>query len=77
MKVDAAKKLAKDLNVKGFRAMRLARGGYVVGRQTKFLNPEVANKLIDGMLALGFEVMMLQVCRQLANKGLLDSISIR
>ena len=77
MNIEAAKKVAKDLNVKGFRKMKLQRVRYVVGKQCARMDTVTAHALIDGMIAAGWEVTQLNVCRELADKGLLDSITIK
>lgn len=75
--IETAKKIAKDLNVKGFRKLKLQRVRYTIGKQCSFMSEEVANTLIDNLIADGWEVTDLKTCRELANKGLLDSVTIK
>ena len=75
--IETAKKIAKDLNVKGFRKLKLQRVRYTIGKQCSFMSEEVANTLIDNLTAAGWEVADLKTCRELANKGLLDSVTIK
>lgn len=75
--IETAKKIAKDLNVKGFRKLKLHRVRYTIGKQCSFMSEEVANTLIDNLIAAGWEVADLKTCRELANKGLLDSVTIK
>lgn len=75
--IETAKKIAKDLNVKGFRKLKLQRVRYTIGKQCSFMSEEVANTLIDNLLAAGWEVAGLKTCRELANKGLLDYVTIK
>ena len=48
-----------------------------IGKQCSFMSEEVANSLIDNLIAAGWEVADLKTCRELANKGLLDSVTIK
>lgn len=75
--IETAKKIAKDLNVKGFRKLKLQRVRYTIGKQCSFMSEEVANSLIDNLIAAGWEVADLKTYRELANKGLLDSVTIK
>ena len=75
--IETAKKIAKDLNVKGFRKLKLQRVRYTIGKQCSFMREEVANSLIDNLIAAGWEVTDLKTCHELANKGLLDSVTIK
>ena len=68
--IETAKKIAKGLNVKGFRKLKLQRVRYTIGKQCSFMSEEVANSLIDNLIAAGWEVTDLKTCRELANKGL-------
>ncbi|EMW0060159.1 hypothetical protein ABIV32_001571 [Salmonella enterica subsp. enterica] len=77
MNVEAAKAAAKALGIKGFRKLKLKRELYVIGKQCAFMNTETANSLIKKVQAVGFEVEMLPTCLELAEKGLLDTITIK
>lgn len=71
-----AKEIAKAAGVKGFRKLRLKAVKHIIGRQGSWLSPEVAHKLLDEMLALGFHISMLTTLRALADKSNLDMITI-
>lgn len=71
-----AKEIAKAAGVKGFRKLRLKAVKHIIGRQGSWLSPEVAHKLLDEMLALGFQINMLDTLRALADKSNLDMITI-
>ena len=75
--LNAAKKIAKDLNVKGFRKLALKRTLYVVGKQCAFMNKETAFALIAGLEAAGWTIEQRATIIELAEKGLLDSVTIR
>lgn len=75
MNTQAAKQIAKQFGVKGFRKMKLARIRYTVGRQCEMIKNGVA--FIEAMEAAGYEVTQRETCIQLAQKGLLDSITIK
>ncbi|MGL5285908.1 MAG: hypothetical protein ACRC8D_07185 [Aeromonas sp.] len=74
--ITKAKALAKEAGVKGFRKLRLARVAHTVGKQTAWISPATADALLNGLVALGFRVVQLDTCRQLAAKGQLDCITI-
>ena len=73
---EAAKKICKEHGVKGFRKLALKREIYVAGKQGSWINPEIAKRLIDRLLSIGFNVADVNTSMQLAEKGLLDTISI-
>jgi hypothetical protein len=75
-KLDEAKKCAKNHGVKGFRKMKLKRPIHLIGKQCQHINPHVALRLIDRLKEIGFRIGDEQVTRELAVKGLLDTISI-
>ncbi|ECW0786403.1 TPA: hypothetical protein ACGWHI_003464 [Salmonella enterica] len=77
MNIEAAKAVAKALSVKGFRKLKLKRELYTIGKQCAFMDKETATNLIKGVQAVGFEVEMLPTCLELAEKGLLDTITIK
>lgn len=70
-----AKQICKAHGLKGFRKMRLARGGYIAGKQCE----RVANgrSLLAALESAGYVVSQREVCYELADKGLLDSVTIR
>lgn len=72
--MEQAKKIAKANGVKGFRKVRVKGAGYLIGRQCeRVANP---HQLLDQLLAAGYRVAQLGTCRELADKGLLDTVSI-
>lgn len=75
-KYDLAKKICKEHGVKGFRKMALVRTVYVAGKQTAFLNPCIAERLLKRLTDEGFTIAGLETCKELAAKGLLDCVSI-
>lgn len=71
-----AKKICKG-RVKGFKKYRLKRPCYSAGRQGERVTPEVAHSLLDELEGVeGLRIIQLDTCRSLADKGLLDVISI-
>lgn len=75
--LDEMKKIAKELNIKGFRKLKLKRTRYVIGKQLKFMTQETAMKLMAEVYKVGFEIEDLAICKELAMKGLLDTITIK
>lgn len=73
---DLAKKICREHGVKGFRKMKLKRPVYVAGKQCSNLNGHIAKRLISRLTEEGFEVAQYTTCIELAEKGLLDTISI-
>ncbi len=71
-----AKQILKEHGVKGFRKLKLKRIRYVAGKQCSFLNPHIAKNLLNRLVAEGFSVGNLQTCIELAEKGLLDTITL-
>ncbi|EDA8844914.1 hypothetical protein A4M37_19200 [Salmonella enterica subsp. enterica serovar Typhimurium] len=77
MNIEAVKAVAKALGIKGFRKLKLRRELYVVGKQCAFMDPITANSLIKKVLAVGYEIEQLSTCLELADKGLLDTVTIK
>ncbi|EAM6533148.1 hypothetical protein ACE1EC_004365 [Salmonella enterica] len=77
MNVDAVKALVKALGIKGFRKLKLKRELYVAGKQCSFMDKDTATSLIKGIYSLGFEIEGLTTCLELADKGLLDTVTIK
>lgn len=73
---ELAKKICKEHGVKGFRKLKLKRPMYVSGKQCQSINPHVAKRLIDKLLSEGFEIRDAGTCYQLAEKGLLDTVTV-
>ncbi len=71
-----AKQICKDHDVKGFRKLRLKRTVYTIGRQGSFIESSMAWSLLEELVKAGYQVADLSTCRELAVKGLLDTISI-
>lgn len=72
-----AKQIFKDHGVKGFRKLKLARPTYIGGKQCLTLNAHVAKRLLDRLIEEGYTIDDLQTCYELAEKGLLDTITIK
>ncbi|EAR3610354.1 hypothetical protein BHH47_00455 [Salmonella enterica] len=77
MNIEAVKAIAKALGVKGFRKLRLKRELYTIGKQCAFMDTQTATSLIKRVQAVGFEVEGLSTCLELAEKGLLDTVTIK
>ncbi|EDN4628904.1 hypothetical protein BET23_000698 [Salmonella enterica subsp. enterica serovar Virginia] len=77
MNIDAVKALVKALGIKGFRKLKLKRELYVAGKQCAFMDKDTATSLIKGIYSLGFEIEGLTTCLELADKGLLDTVTIK
>ncbi|EBD5024581.1 hypothetical protein ACDX64_001564 [Salmonella enterica] len=77
MNIDAVKALVKALGIKGFRKLKLKRELYVAGKQCSFMDKDTATSLIKGIYSLGFEIEGLITCLELADKGLLDTVTIK
>lgn len=75
--LDLAKKLVKELGVKGFRKLKLKRTLYTIGKQCQPINKFMAVRLIEGLEKLGFEVKDRALCLELNEKEILDTITIR
>ncbi len=73
---ELAKKVCKEHGVKGFRKLALKSTIFVAGKQCKFINSEIAKRLIERLLELGFEVADVRTSLELAEKGFLDTVSI-
>lgn len=72
-----AKQVVKDHGVKGFRKLKLKREVYTIGKQCSYINKHVALRLITRLEALGFSIGGKQVTLELAEKGLLDTITLQ
>ena len=71
-----AKQICKG-RINGFRKYRLKRPCYSAGRQGERLSTELAHALLDELEAVeGLRIIQIECCRSLADKGLLDVISI-
>ncbi|EBF1148360.1 hypothetical protein OCD21_000854 [Salmonella enterica] len=77
MNIEAAKAVAKALEIKGFRKLKLKRELYVIGKQCAFMDTQTATSLIKRVQAVGFEIEGLATCLELAEKGLLDTVTIK
>ncbi|EBU8552738.1 hypothetical protein DLC15_09185 [Salmonella enterica subsp. enterica serovar Telelkebir] len=77
MSIEAVKAVAKALGIKGFRKLKLRRELYVVGKQCEFMDSETAHQLLKKIRQVGFEVEQLMTCMELADKGLLDTVTIK
>jgi hypothetical protein len=73
---ELAKKICKEHGVKGFRKLKLKRPMYISGKQCQSINAHIAKRLIDRLLSEGFEIRDANTCYQLAEKGLLDTITV-
>ena len=71
-----AKKICKEHGVKGFRKLKLKRELYVAGKQCQFMTKFIANNLLNSLVKKGFEIRDFETCKQLAEKGLLDTVTI-
>ena len=65
--------IARDLGVAGCRRLNMY---YFVGKQCARMDSEKAHALINEMVATGFYVDCINTCRELADKGMLDSIMV-
>lgn len=74
--VTEAKKVAKEHGVKGFRKLKLKRELYTIGKQCTYINKFMAVRLIQQLEDLGFRIGGKSDCLELAEKGLLDTITI-
>ena len=74
--VTEAKKVAKEHGVKGFRKLKLKRELYTIGNQCSYINKFMAVRLIEKLEELGFRIGGKIDCLELAEKGLLDTITI-
>ncbi len=74
--IETAKKIAKEHGVKGFRKLKLKRPAFVVGKQCAFMSKFIANNLIESLTKKGFNIQDKALCIELANKGLLDTLTI-
>ena len=73
---DLAKKVCKEHGVKGFRKLKLKRPTYAAGKQGQYLNPHVSKNLLDSLTRKGVQVSDLNLMHQLAEKGLMDTVTI-
>lgn len=74
---DIAKKIFKEHGVKGFRKLKLKRPAYIGGKQCSKLNSHIAKNLLDRLVACGFHIDDLNTCYSLAEKGLLDTVTVK
>lgn len=72
-----AKKLFKEHGVKGFRKLKLKRPTYTGGKQCSHLNPHIAKRLLDRLVECGFQIDDLNTCYSLAEKGILDTVTVK
>ncbi|MBC5790592.1 hypothetical protein [Providencia sp. JUb39] len=77
MNIEAIKARLKSLDIKGFRKLKLKRELYVIGKQCAFINKDTAIELIKEIYSLGFEIEDLNMSLELADKGLLDTVTIK
>lgn len=70
------RKIAKQFGVKGVRKTRAVNTGVRIGRQCSDLKPEVAKALIAALVAAGFAIDNRATVESLADKGLLDVITV-
>ena len=75
-KLKQAKKCAKEHGIKGFRKLKLKRPIHLIGKQCAYINAYIALRLIDRLKEIGFRIGDEKTTRELAEKGLLDTISI-
>jgi predicted transcriptional regulator len=73
---ELAKKICKEHGVKGFRKLKLKRTMFTAGKQCQSINAHIAKRLIDRLLAEGFEIRDAGTCYELADKGLLDTVTV-
>ena len=73
---NTAKEICKKHDIKGFRKLKLTRTVYVAGKQCSNLKPVDALRLLNDLKEAGYGVADFNTCRELAEKGLLDTISI-
>lgn len=73
---ELAKKICKEHGVKGFRKLKLKRTMFTAGKQCQSINAHIAKRLIDRLLAEGFEIRDAGTCYELAGKGLLDTVTV-
>ena len=71
-----AKIIAKNHGVAGFRKLRLKAPIFLIGKQGSFLDKHVALRLIGRLKEIGFYIDGEDIILQLADKGLLDCITI-
>lgn len=71
------KKIAKEHGVKGCRKLKLKREMYTIGKQCSFINKHIAIRLIESLESKGYTVTDRKTCMELAEKGLLDTLTIQ
>ncbi|ECE0403390.1 hypothetical protein CB337_00165 [Salmonella enterica subsp. enterica serovar Agbeni] len=76
MKIEVVKAAVKALGIKGFRKLKLKREVYTIGKQCAFMDTQTATSLIKAIMANGWTVQQLPTCLELAEKGLLDTVTI-
>ena len=73
---EQAKMICKNHGIKGFRKLKLVRPVYVAGKQCSKIDRYIAERLLNRLVQEGFDVADYGTCLQLAEKGMLDTISI-
>lgn len=71
-----AKKICKEHGVKSFRKAKLKRTIYYAGKQCERINPHIAKRLLSRLESEGFNIGNRDVAYELAEKGLLDQITV-
>tara|TARA_B000000565_G_scaffold255758_1_gene237643 strand:- start:119225 stop:119473 length:249 start_codon:yes stop_codon:yes gene_type:complete len=69
-----AKEICKAHGVKGFRKLALKRPLYIAGKQC--IKIENAQKLLIDLHSAGYGIRDYQTCFELAQKGMLDCVTI-
>lgn len=75
-KQEQAKKIAREHGVKGFKKLKLKRDIYHVGRQCRYIEKFIALRLLARLESIGFRIGDKETAIALANKGLLDIITL-
>lgn len=74
--IETAKTLCKEHGIKGFRKMALKRPIYVAGKQGAYIERTAAKNLVISLSSSGYVIPDKDTCLELADKGLLDCITI-
>lgn len=72
-----AKYICKEHGVKGFRKLKLKEEMYTAGKQCSYISPILAKSLLEELIETNFVITDYNTCMELANKGQLDTITIR
>lgn len=75
-KLEKAKAIAKKNGIKGFRKLRLKQEMYIIGKQCQQMDKDTAFQMINKLEEIGYRIGGRDVCIQLAQKGMLDTITI-